>query len=77
MSKRKLHVYVVHEGAIASAIGGLINDHKIHGVYLDKTLAEKHRDKLTTDFKYSAGYMAVTKHAVRGTHLVLGNLILL
>lgn len=74
MSKPKPHVWIVHECATLVDVTMCKDnfyrvikekEHIIHGVYANKGLAERHRNKLVDDFNVK-GYVCMTKHALRG-----------
>lgn len=73
MSKRKLYVYVVHQAP--NDVAG--EDYRVLGVYLDKTLAEKHKQVAYEKQDDWGSYISVTKHAVRGGYTNLGSLVII
>lgn len=73
MSKKKLYVYTVHQEPSAARGEG----YRILGIYLDKDVAEKHREVAYGKQDRYCGYISVTKHAVRGGYARLGNMVII
>ncbi len=73
MTKRKQHVYIVHREAHSNG------SHHILGVFSDEqnALAHKNRQKYRDLNHGILAYIACTRHTVKGSEMILGNLVIL